>query len=199
MTTSSLLDAVANLAAMAAPPKPLQLNTYHSLTTAFTDFLVVAIHTILYERGLYPPETFLLTRAYNFPVRQNRHPLVCKWILDAVSAVRDQMLKGAVRRVVVVIFSDKHEVMERFLFDVERFPAVPEKEIHTEFEEQAGEGGEEVKVSRVDVEEQLRATIRKLAYCGGKLGELPEGCTYTVAVELKDKADPPIGVSCFRI
>lgn len=179
------------------PHEPLQLNTYHSLLSVFTDFLIVAIHTILYERGLYPPETFLLTRAYNFPVRQNRHPLVCRWIIDAVSAVHDQMLKGAVRRVVFVIYSDQHEVMERFLFDVERFPAVPEKEAYVEFE--GGERAEELKISRVDVEEQLRAVVRKLAYCGGKLGELPEGCTYTVAVELRDQADPPIGVSCVWI
>lgn len=183
---------------MAAPAEPLQLNNYHSLLTAFTDFLIVAIHTILFERGLYPPETFLLTRAYNFPVRQNRHPLVCKWILDAVSAVQEQMLKGAVRRVVFVIYSDQQEVLERFLFDVERFPAVPEKEAYTEFESETGTDAE-VKVSKVDVEEQLRATVRKLAYCGGKLGELPDGCTYTIAVELKDKANPPIGVSYFCI
>jgi mitotic spindle assembly checkpoint protein MAD2B len=183
---------------MPPPREPLQLNTYHSLLTAFTDFLIVAIHTILYERGLYPPETFLLTRAYNFPVRQNRHPLVCKWIQDAVSAVHDQMLKGTVRRVVLVIYSDQQEVLERFLFDIERFPAVPEKEAYTEFENESS-ADDEVKVSRVDVEEQLRATVRMLAYCGGKLGELPEDCTYTLAVELKESADPPIGVCCSSV
>lgn len=183
---------------MAPPRGPLQLNNYQSLLTAFSDFLIVAIHTILYERGLYPPETFLLTRAYNFPVRQNRHPLVCKWIQDAVSAVHDQMLKGTVRRVVLVIYSDQQEVLERFLFDVERFPVVQEKEAYTEFEGESSAEGE-VKVNRVDVEEQLRATVRMLACCGARLGELPEDCTYTLAVELKDDAEPPIGVSCFPI
>ncbi|KIN00203.1 hypothetical protein OIDMADRAFT_54802 [Oidiodendron maius Zn] len=177
---------------MAPPREPLQLNNYQSLLTAFSDFLIVAIHTILYERGLYPPETFLLTRAYNFPVRQNRHPLVCKWIQDAVSAVHDQMFKGTIRRIVLVIYSDRQEVLERFLFDVERFPVVPEKDAYTEFGVESGAEGE-VKVSRVDVEEQLRATIRTLAYCGAKLGVLPEDCTYTLAVELKDNMDPPIG------
>lgn len=183
---------------MPPPREPLQLNTFHSLLTAFTDFLIVAIHTILYERGLYPPETFILTRAYNFPVRQNRHPLVCKWIQDAVSAVHDQMLKGAVQRVVLVIYSEQQEVLERFLFDVERFRSVPEKEAYTEFDSETEPGAEdEIKVSRADVEEQLRATIRMLAYCGGKLGELPAEageCTYNLAVELKEAADPPIGV-----
>jgi mitotic spindle assembly checkpoint protein MAD2B len=183
---------------MPPPREPLQLNTYRSLLAAFTDFLIVAVHTILYERGLYPPETFILTRAYNFPVRQNRHPLVCKWVQDAVSAVHDEMLKGRVRRVVLVIFSDQQEVLERFLFDVERFPAVPEKEAYVEFETRPSPEGE-LRVNKVDVEEQLRATVRMLAYSGGRLGELPKNCTYTLAVELKDDADPPIGVCYFSL
>jgi len=181
---------------MAAPPKTI-LNTYQGILTTFTDFLVVAFHTILYERGLYPQETFLLTRAYNFPVRQNRHPLVCKWITDAVTAIQAQLLNGAVRRVAFVICSQKQEVLERFMFDVSGFPAIPEKERFTEFGDTTAtddDSGDELKISKVDVEEQLRATVRKLAYCGGKLGVLPPGCTYTIAVELKDKADPPIGV-----
>jgi|SRR5450432_650920 mitotic spindle assembly checkpoint protein MAD2B len=185
---------------MAALAANSVLNTYQALLTTFSDFLTVAIHTILYERSIYPPMTFISTRKYNFPVRQNRHPKVCKWITDAVTAVESEMQKGTVSRVAVVIYSPDAKPLERFMFDVSSFPEVPPVEALTEFEEaQEGEGGNATtwKVNLVDVEEQLRATVRKLAYCGSKLGTLPEGCTYTVAVELKDKADPPIGVSLY--
>jgi len=181
---------------MAAPPKTI-LNTYQALLTTFTDFLVVAIHTILYERALYPQDTFLLTRAYNFPVRQNRHPVVCKWVIDSVAAIQAHLLKGAVKRVVFVIYSRRQEVLERFLFDVSRFPTIPERERFTQFagtQPTVGDDGEQFRISKVDVEEQLRSTIRKLAYCGGKLKSLPDGCTYTIAVEIKDKTEPPVGV-----
>ena len=183
---------------MAAPPTTI-LNTYQSLLTTFSDFLVVALHTILYERGLYPASTFISTRKYNFPVRQNRHPKVCQWILDAAAAVEAQMLKGVVKRVVVVIYTPNAEVLERFLFDVSGFPTVPHGEALTIFEGTEGQTAEpdvaeqRLRISVVDIEEQLRATIRKLSYCGSSLGPLPEDCTYTVAVELKNKADPPIG------
>ena len=83
------------------------------------------------------------------------------------------------------------------MFDVSAFPSVPEKERLTEFEGTAaeeGDDGEELRVNKIDIEEQLRATIRNLAYCGEKLGTLPEDCTYTIAVELKDDVEPPIGV-----
>lgn len=192
------------------PDPSLALLTYQSLLRTFSSFLTVAIHTILYERAIYPASTFISTRAYNFPVRQNRHPQVCKWINDAVSAVEAQMRRGAVRNVAVVIYAPttpSTSIMERFLFDVSRFPSVPEREIYTTFETAEGgtgsgkavegEGEEDGPLknpqSIVDIEEQLRATVRKLAYCGFKLGSLPDNCSFTVAVELKEQAEPPIG------
>jgi mitotic spindle assembly checkpoint protein MAD2B len=187
---------------MALQPSNNTLDTYQSLLTAFSDFLIVAIHTILYERAIYPPSTFISTRKYNFPVRQNRHPKVCQWIMDAVAAVEAEMQKGTVHRVAVVIFSPDAKPLERFMFDVSSFPDVPVEDVLTEFEDGdegamgfgEGQKGKGFSVNLVEVEEQLRATMRKLAYCGGQLGPLPEGCSYTVVVELKEKADPPIGV-----
>lgn len=173
------------------------LDTYQSLLTTFSDFLVVSIHTILYERGIYPASTFISARKYNFPVRQNRHPKVCQWVLDAAAAVEAEMLKGTVSKVAVVIYSPDAQVLERFMFDLSSFPSVPASESLTPFEEVASaetnDSEANPKVSLVDVEEQLRATVRKLAYCGSKLGPLPESCTYTVVVELKEEANPPIG------
>ena len=69
------------------------LDTYQAVVSAYCDFLTVAIHTILYERNIYPQTSFLKARKYNYPVRQSRHPKVCKWIQDAVAAVEGEMLK----------------------------------------------------------------------------------------------------------
>ena len=78
-----------------APKKPTTqvLDSYQVLVSAFCEFLTVAVHTILYERDIYPRASFLNARKYNCPVRQNRHPQVCKWIQDAVAAVEVEMLK----------------------------------------------------------------------------------------------------------
>ena len=69
------------------------IDTYHAVVLAYSDFLTVAIHTILYERNIYPPQSFIKARKYNYPVRQSRHPQVCTWIKDAVAAVEVEMLK----------------------------------------------------------------------------------------------------------
>jgi mitotic spindle assembly checkpoint protein MAD2B len=79
------------------------LNTYQAIISTFGDFLTVAIHTILYERNIYPSTSFLSARKYNYPVRQNRHPKVCKWIQDAVAAVEAELLKvGAVQTATLI-------------------------------------------------------------------------------------------------
>lgn len=101
------------------------------------------------------------------------------------------MSKNAVDKVVVVIFDARERVLERYIFDVAGFPEVFEGDKYTEFD---GEQGRKT-ASMVDLEEQFRGAVRKLAYCGSKLGELPGGCTFTLVVELKQKADAPIGVN----
>ncbi|KAI5866721.1 DNA-binding protein [Durotheca rogersii] len=180
------------------------------LLVSFTHFLTVCIHNILYYRSIYPQETFLMSRAYNLPVHQSRHPKVCSWIRDAVDAVRAQLARGAAERVAVVVYDSQARVAERWMFDVSAFPAwtgfdaAPRGPRTAEDDESdpsadndpeagPGPGPGPVRVNWTDVDEQLRATVRKLAYAGEKMAPLPEGCTFTVAVELRDDSEAPIG------
>lgn len=80
----------------AAPDVPV-LNNYRTVVSAFIDFLTVCIHTIIFERDIYPQTSFLTARKYNCPVKQSRHPQVCRWIQDAVAAVQAEMLKVSLR------------------------------------------------------------------------------------------------------
>lgn len=167
--------------------------TFRALITSFTDFLTVAIHTILYERSIYPQTSFLSARKYNFPVRQSRHPKVCEWINDAVVSVEAELLKGAVERIAVVIYDNTNRPLERFMFDVSHFPRIPTSDADTPLE-RTGADGEKVPVlPTVDMEEQFRGTMSKLAHCCSVLEPLPKGCTFTVVVELKGDVEAPIG------
>ncbi|KAI1757227.1 HORMA domain-containing protein [Xylaria castorea] len=56
-----------------------------------------------------------------------------------------------------------------------------------------GDEQQQSKVNWTNVDEQLRAAVRRLAYVGEKMAPLPEGCTFTIAVELRDEAEAPIG------
>lgn len=167
--------------------------TYRTFISSFTDFLTVAIHTILYEREIYPKTSFLSARKYNFAVRQNRHPKVCEWINDAVDSAENELLKCSVDRVAVVIYSKDNQPLERFMFDVSRFPVVPFAELDVPLERVNRDGEKEVLLPLVDIEEQFRATMNRLANCGSALEPLPKSCTFTVAIELKKESQAPLG------
>ena len=94
------------------------LDTYQAVVSAYSDFLIVAIHTILYERNIYPQTSFIKARKYNYPVRQSRHPKLCKWIMDAVAAVEVEMLKVKMALISVMTFAILGEAVHQTVLSV---------------------------------------------------------------------------------
>ncbi|KAM6485772.1 DNA-binding protein [Trichoderma sp. SZMC 28011] len=188
-------------------------HTANPLLSSFTSFLTIAIHSLLYHRTLYPSTSFLATRAYNLPVHQSRHPGLCTWISDAVTAIAAQLRIGSVRRIVLAIHSPPGSsqpavVRERWVFDVHRFPAwgsSAETNAPTSHQQQQQREDlndpmlEDVdvaaseKLNWADIHEALRATLQRLSYAAQAAPKLPPGCTFTLALELRDEAEAPIG------
>ncbi|KAF7869966.1 hypothetical protein EAF04_004750 [Stromatinia cepivora] len=171
------------------PPRPPPLSTPHSLHTHLLSFLTLSIHTILHARGLYPKNTFLLTRAFNFPVPQNRHPQLCAYINSCITSLTPHLQSGSINTISIVIYSDTTptlEILERYIFNLSSFPSIPSSERFTDFEFRGINEKNEIK--NIDVEEELRATLRKLAYSAEKLEDLknPEECTWGLVMELKE-------------
>ena len=198
---------------MAVPPPSAThttnlLTTHRALHDTFTSFLTVWIHHTLYLRRLYPRVSFLTVRAYNYPVRQSRHPAVASWINDAVSAVRHQLEKSTISKIAICIYEcDHNAVLERWTLDLNQFPTTTAGEYKRERDvpfsrdqtvETNGESGLRRKVNVADLEAQFRATLSRLNVVGGKLKALPEGpgapeYSFTLTMEVKDEADRPVG------
>jgi mitotic spindle assembly checkpoint protein MAD2B len=195
-----------------APPNPTVtsnlLSTQSALITTLTSFLTVSIHHILFLRRIYPPVSFLSSRAYNYPVRQNRHPAVCEWVQSAIDAVRDQLEKGTVEKVAMCIFEcNNNEVLERWTFDLRALPVVDRREMDTMFEGRSKDGGGEGevevgpdsflkrKLNVADLEAEFRAVLSRLNSAAGKMKGLPEDLEYsfTITIEVKENADRPVG------
>ncbi|KAH8173466.1 HORMA domain-containing protein [Sarocladium implicatum] len=171
---------------------PVPSSQASRLLTSFTTFLTLAIHSLLHHRALYPRATFLLTRAYNLPVPQSRHPAVCAWVNDAITAIAARIRKGEVQRVVFVVYA-KAKVVERWVFDVQGFPTEGWGMVEEEDENAVVQAPGEDSVNWTDVQEALRGALRRIAYAAESRPELPPGCTFTLAVELRDGAPAPIG------
>jgi mitotic spindle assembly checkpoint protein MAD2B len=194
--------------------------TYLDTLAAFTTFLHAYTHTLLYLRALYPRTSFAQSRFHNTAVFQSRHPLVCEWIQDALTAVRDELLNGTVARIGIVVFhaggaeTGSVQIMERYMLDVSAFPVVAKSERNMEVEweynsseddARDGEDGEDQvrkkgKEKELDADvdtnlsEQFRAALIALTTRTARLDALPAGCSFNVSMELKDEADvdPPV-------
>ncbi|KAL5118321.1 hypothetical protein ACEQ8H_003831 [Pleosporales sp. CAS-2024a] len=192
--------------------------TYLDTLAAFTSFLAAYTHTLLYLRAIYPRTAFARSRFHNAPVWQSRHPLVCEWIRDAIAAVREELLVGAVARIAIVIFalpgreaSGSAAIMERYLLDVSSFPAVPRNERNMEMEWESSPAAQPAEHADpavrkrpadpeldahvdVNLSEQFRAAFIALTTRAGMLAPLAGECSFNISMELKDDADidPPI-------
>lgn len=198
---------------MAKPPPPNPqtlanlLSTQSSLIETLGSFLTVVIHQILSLRKIYPPISFVSTRAYNYPVRQSRHPAVCEWINDAVGMVQDQLEKKVLSEVAVCIFEcDKNRVLERWVIDLSSFPCVERREGDTQFtraDQQNGqsEGSEahlKKNINITDLEAHFRAVLSRLSVSAARLAALPARdnapeLSFTITMEVRDDADRPVG------
>jgi hypothetical protein len=153
----------------------------HAVLDTFTEFLIVAIHQILYERSIYLPRIFTAAKIYRLPVQQIRHPGLCAYINHATTAVHRTILSGTVKRISVVIFVQDLP-REQFVFDISR---LSQRILDT--------AGREIELEEsfplVDAEEQLRAALSKLREHCVSLDALDAQGTFRMALETdKDSA-----------
>ena len=103
-----------------------------------------------------------------------------------------QLQSGSVRRIALTMHRPKSfAVLERWVFDVAEFPVwgdVGREDAAVVVQEEEG-------VNWTDVNEALRGALRRIAYAAEGMAALPEGSSFTLAVELRDEAPTPIGVS----
>jgi len=168
--------------------------TFNQAVRGITEFIEVAIHTILYVRQVYPADLFVRRKKYETPVYQSRHPGLNEYIAGAIKAIGDELVLGNVEKVVVVI-KDKDEVaLERFIFSIQTMIAVESFNRDTSVE-----GA----MATAALGQYFRSFMVKLGMIESQLAELPRDGgdnTFAIVLELQegkapsaipDKDDPP--------
>eukprot|EP00049_Salpingoeca_infusionum_P023257 m.11154 g.11154 ORF g.11154 m.11154 type:complete len:142 (-) comp5676_c0_seq2:48-473(-) len=77
----------------------------------FCTLLEVSIHTILYMRQVYPVHIFAKSRVYNITTLTSRHPELTDYIANVVASIREWIIKGKVKAVVVVLFNEVQSIL----------------------------------------------------------------------------------------
>ncbi|KAI8827462.1 DNA-binding protein [Chytriomyces cf. hyalinus JEL632] len=141
-----------------------------SLVDCIVDFLEVGIHTILYERKVYPGAVFTRTQKYSLSVYRSRHPALNGYIKDFLRAVRPDLMQGSLSKVHVFVFRVR---------DV--YDHVTQQSKQNSF----------ASVSIVEVESYFYTLLQRLCFIDGSLTANPPDCTFNLLCELIDGKEFP--------
>ncbi|KAF5385199.1 hypothetical protein D9615_001309 [Tricholomella constricta] len=179
------------------PEAPL---TFNQTVKGVTEFIEVAVHTILYVRQIYPADLFIRRKKYDTPVFQSRHPALNAYISGAVKAIGEELVKGTVDKVVVVIKDKEQVALERFIFSIENMVQVEAFNKDTRWALYR-EGPSKRNSKTYSIEDAMssrslgqyfRSFLVKLSMAESQLGPLnTEGDpSFAIVLELKDNAVP---------
>ncbi|OBZ78751.1 Mitotic spindle assembly checkpoint protein MAD2B [Grifola frondosa] len=156
--------------------------TFNQAVRGITEFIEVAIHTILYVRQVYPAELFVRRKKYNTPVFQSRHPALNEYISGAIKAIGDELFLGNVDKVVVVIKNKEDVALERFIFATRNLIQVESYNKDTSVE-----GA----ISSASLGQYFRSFLIKLSMIEAQLGQLClNDLSFAIILELQDDKVP---------
>ncbi|CAH1794806.1 unnamed protein product [Owenia fusiformis] len=105
---------------MAASTCQKNAITLKGSTETVSEFFMYGINSILYQRGIYPPETFTRVQKYGLTVLMSTDEKLKVYLQQVLKQVKDWLLDTTLQKLVIVIKSlDTNEVMERWQFNVE--------------------------------------------------------------------------------
>ncbi|XP_019733042.1 mitotic spindle assembly checkpoint protein MAD2A [Hippocampus comes] len=84
------------------------------------DFFCFGINSILYQRGIYPPEQFTRVSQYDMSLQVTSDPELKNYLDNVVTQLKEWLLNCTVQKLVLVITClETDEVLERWQFDIE--------------------------------------------------------------------------------
>eukprot|EP00003_Mantamonas_plastica_P028723 TRINITY_DN6650_c0_g2_i2.p1 TRINITY_DN6650_c0_g2~~TRINITY_DN6650_c0_g2_i2.p1 ORF type:complete len:190 (-),score=73.06 TRINITY_DN6650_c0_g2_i2:28-597(-) len=144
-------------------------------------FIGYSINSILFQRGIYPPETFSREKKYGLSMMVTNDEQLKLYLSNVLSSMTDWMLQNLVQKVVIVITGvDSEEVLERWMFDIETDEGVKENR------------GETREKSQKEITSEIQAIIRQITASVTFLPLLDEACTFDVLIYADKEMEVPM-------
>ncbi|BGP23580.1 mitotic spindle assembly checkpoint protein MAD2 [Rhodotorula toruloides] len=113
---------------MATKRKQGQMLSLKGSTKIVTEFFEYSVNSILYQRGIYPPEDFKQVKKYGLTLFTSADEALERYISNVMKQVQTWILAGKLDSLALIVMNrDTREVVERWQFDIQ-------------VEETAGEG-----------------------------------------------------------
>ncbi|KHG10008.1 Mitotic spindle checkpoint MAD2 -like protein [Gossypium arboreum] len=118
---------------MASRTVAKDIITLRGSAAIVSEFFGYAANSILYNRGVYPEESFAKVKKYGLPMLLTQDEGVKSFISNLTAQLSEWLEAGKLQRVVLVIMSKAtNEVLERWNFSIETDSEVVEKGVSRE-------------------------------------------------------------------
>jgi mitotic spindle assembly checkpoint protein MAD2 len=140
-------------------------------TDTVVEFFGYAVNSILYQRGIYPPESFDKVKKYGLSMMITSEVGLKKYLDNVLVQLKSWMMNSVVQQLVIVITGvEKENVLERWVFDVE----TDKKLIR--------DTNAVVEKSEKEITGEIQAIIRQITASVSFLPLLEDACTFDLLV-----------------
>uniref|UniRef100_A0A7S3NK88 HORMA domain-containing protein n=1 Tax=Aureoumbra lagunensis TaxID=44058 RepID=A0A7S3NK88_9STRA len=161
-----------------ATTKTISLSGSVEIVREFFEF---AINSILYQRGIYPPENFSRVAKYGLGMMVTTDEGLRSYMRDVLSQLNGWLETGDVQRLVVVVTGvDSEKTLERWVFAVETSRCDKENTIT-----------KAATKSSKDITNEIQAIIRQITASVTFLPLLDEPCAFDLLVYTRKSSSVP--------
>ncbi|PYH95920.1 HORMA domain protein [Aspergillus ellipticus CBS 707.79] len=165
------------------------------------EFFEYSINSILFQRGVYPPEDFTTVKKYGLNMLVTSDDQVKAYIKKIMSQLNKWMMGGKISKLVVVV-TDKEtgEHVERWQFDVQIFGkhskskssrATGDKE-NAPATDDKDQAGATIEKTEKEIQDEIQAIFRQITASVTFLPVLDGDCTFNVLVYADADSEVPV-------
>jgi len=149
-----------------------------------SEFFFYGINSILYQRGIYAPESFTCKQQYGLTVFVTTDEGVKKYMNSVIAQIKDWLEEGLVSRLVLVVSNaDTKETLERWDFQI-----LSEKGFEFESKDKKTKSAEK---DLKDIQKEMRDVMRQITACVTFLPLLDCTCSFDLLVYTHNNLDVP--------
>ncbi|RZC39920.1 HORMA domain containing protein [Asbolus verrucosus] len=144
------------------------------------DYLNFGINSILFQRGLYPPENFQTTENYGLTILMSTDNKIKEFLSTSLNQLKEWLIQRSVNKVALIITNVKSlEVMERWDF-------------HIEYEGNPDQPGGQVSDKPLKViKNEIRDVLKQIASSVAYLPLLDCLCSFDIQIYTKNGIELP--------
>ncbi|GAA5932027.1 spindle checkpoint protein MAD2 [Sporobolomyces koalae] len=178
---------------MATKRKQSQTLSLKGSTKIVTEFFEYSVNSILYQRGIYPPEDFKQVKKYGLTLFTSADEALEKYVQNVMKQVQAWILAGKLDSLALIIMNrDTREVVERWQFDIQvEEPPPTSSDPPTATEAAGAPAKSKAEKTPEQVQKDIQDIMRQITSSVTFLPSLEEQYVFTILTYAKKDTEVP--------